>query len=89
MPIKFGKIFAHRLLQSGATGVLANFLLIVTISPLTRNMKKLIPFLMATLALPVLGANYTAVPNWAKVPTGEKQIGNRHGDVAVSSKGEI
>ena len=52
-------------------------------------MKKLIPFLMAALALPALGANYTVVPNWAKVPTGEKQIGSMHGDVAVSSKGEV
>jgi hypothetical protein len=52
-------------------------------------MKKLIPFLMTALALPALGANYTVVPNWAKVPTGEKQIGSMHGDVAVSSKGEV
>ena len=52
-------------------------------------MKKLIPFLMAALALPALGANYTVVPNWAKVPTDEKQIGSMHGDVAVSSKGEV
>ena len=52
-------------------------------------MKKLIPFLMATLALPALGANYTVVPNWAKVPTGETQIGSMHGDVAVSSDAEV
>ncbi len=44
---------------------------------------------MAALALPALGANYTVVPNWAKVPTGEKQIGSMHGDVAVNSKGEV
>ena len=52
-------------------------------------MKKTILTLVATLVLPALGANYTVVPNWAKVPTGEKQIGNMHGDVAVSSKGEV
>ncbi len=52
-------------------------------------MKKTILTLVATLALPALGANYTVVPNWAKVPTDEKQIGNMHGDVAVSSKGEV
>ena len=52
-------------------------------------MKKIIPFLMVALALPVAAANYAVVPNWAKVPTGEKQIGNMHGDVAVSSKGEV
>ena len=53
------------------------------------NMKKLIPFLMAALVLPAMGANFSVVPNWAKVPTGEKQIGSMHGDVAVSSKGEV
>ncbi len=60
-------------------------------------MKKLIPFLMAAGALLTVGcqtntgkgANYTVVPNWAKVPTGETQIGSMHGDVAVSSKGEV
>ena len=52
-------------------------------------MKKLIPFLMAALVLPAMGANFSVVPNWAKVPTGEKQIGSMHGDVAVSSKGEV
>ena len=55
----------------------------------TRDMKKLIPFLMAALVLPAMGANFSVVPNWAKVPTGEKQIGSMHGDVAVSSKGEV
>ncbi len=52
-------------------------------------MKTLIPILMAVLALPVAGANFSVVSNWAKVPTGEKQIGNMHGDVAVSSAGEV
>ncbi len=52
-------------------------------------MKKIIPTLVAALALPAFGANYSVVSNWAKVPTGEKQIGNMHGDVAVSSKGEV
>ena len=52
-------------------------------------MKTLIPILIAVLALPVAGANFSVVPNWAKVPTGEKQIGNMHGDVAVSAAGEV
>ena len=52
-------------------------------------MKKTILTLMAALAWPAMGANYTVVPNWASVPTGEKQIGSMHGDVAVSSKGEV
>ena len=54
-----------------------------------NNMNKPILTLVATLAFPALGANFTVVPNWAKVPTGEKQIGNMHGDVAVSSTGEV
>ena len=52
-------------------------------------MKTLIPILIAVLALPVAGANFSVVSNWAKVPTGEKQIGNMHGDVAVSAGGEV
>ena len=52
-------------------------------------MKKIILTLVAALALPAFGTNYSVEPNWAKVPTGEKQIGNMHGDVAVSSKGEV
>ena len=52
-------------------------------------MKKSILLLIAALALPAIGANYSVVPNWASVPTGEKQIGSMHGDVAVSSKGEV
>jgi len=52
-------------------------------------MKKTILTLLAALAWPAMGANYSVVPNWAKVPTGEKQIGSMHGDVAVSSAGEV
>jgi len=32
---------------------------------------------------------YKPVPDWAKLPEGRTNIGNMHGDVAVSSKGEI
>src|ERR1044071_2637868 len=32
---------------------------------------------------------YKPVPDWLKLPEGRTKIGNMHGDVAVSSKGEI
>jgi len=32
---------------------------------------------------------YKAVPDWVKLPEGRMQLGNMHGDVAVSSKGEV
>ncbi len=33
--------------------------------------------------------NFKAVPNWMKLPPGAEQLGSQHGDVAVSSAGEI
>src|SRR5437667_9407482 len=32
---------------------------------------------------------YPAVPDWLKLPSERPQIGNMHGDVAVSSKGDV
>ena len=52
-------------------------------------MKKLLPLLTALLALPAFGAEYSLVKFWASMPTGEKQIGNMHGDIAVSSKNKV
>lgn len=34
-------------------------------------------------------AEYKAVPDWYKLAPGRPQMGNMHGDVAVSSKGEV
>jgi len=62
------------------------------LAALTQDMKKIILTIMTALALLAIetnAANYSVVPDWAKVPTGEKQIGNLHGDVAVSSAGEV
>src|SRR6185503_11157235 len=38
-----------------------------------------------------LGAasTYTVAPDWLKLPQGHEQLGNQHGDVAVSSAGEV
>ena len=43
-----------------------------------------------TSAFPLFGGHeYKAVENWVKLPEGRVQLGNMHGDVAVSSVGEI
>lgn len=34
-------------------------------------------------------AEYKAVPDWMKLPEGRVQLGNQHGDVAVSAAGEV
>ena len=34
-------------------------------------------------------ADFKVVPDWLKLPEGRPQLGNLHGDVAVSSKGEV
>jgi hypothetical protein len=44
---------------------------------------------MATLLGSAFAADYTAVPDWYKLQEGRPQMGNMHGDVAVSSKGEV
>lgn len=36
-----------------------------------------------------LAVEYKAVPNWYKLPEGRPQMGNMHGDVAVSSNGDV
>jgi hypothetical protein len=50
--------------------------------------------LLAALASTALLGNapaldYQAAPDWYKLPEGRPQMGNMHGDVAVSSKGEV
>lgn len=44
---------------------------------------------LATLLLPVRAADWKVTPDWLKLPEGRPQLGNQHGDVAVSSKGEV
>jgi hypothetical protein len=43
----------------------------------------------ATLAGSAFAADYKAVPDWYKIQEGRPQMGNMHGDVAVSSQGEV
>ena len=46
-------------------------------------------FSLAALIGNAVAVEYKAVPDWYKLPTGRSQIGNMHGDVAVSSTGEV
>ena len=36
-----------------------------------------------------LAADFTPAADWLKLPPGRQQLGNMHGDIAVSSKGEV
>ena len=45
-------------------------------------------FSSVLLATQALAADFTLSPDWAKLPAGGPQLGNMHGDVAVSSKNE-
>ena len=44
---------------------------------------------LACTATGVAGAGYSAIGDWLKLPAGRPQLGNMHGDIAVSSKGEV
>jgi hypothetical protein len=50
-------------------------------------------FLSCIALVTILGnvhaADYKAVPSWLTLPEGRPQLGNMHGDIAVSSKGEV
>ena len=54
--------------------------------------KHIVPMaaICAALLTPVSAAvEYTAVADWLKLPDGRAQIGDMHGDIAVSSRGEV
>ena len=55
------------------------------------TMNKTILTVIASTALLANAATveFKAVPDWVKLPPGRANIGNMHGDVAVSSKGEV
>jgi hypothetical protein len=59
--------------------------------PLNRIMNKIIPTLLAGcfLLAHAHAIEFKAVPNWLKLPEGRPKIGDTHGDVAVSSKGDV
>ena len=53
--------------------------------------KKLSLALVACMTLVANAAtvDFKTVPEWLKLPEGRPALGNQHGDVAVSSKGEV
>jgi hypothetical protein len=54
-------------------------------------MKRTILTLLASASLlaTAQAIDYKTVPDWLQLPEGRSKIGNMHGDVAVSSKGEV
>ena len=54
-------------------------------------MHKTLVFSLSLLAFlgHALAVEYKAVPNWYKLPEGRPQMGNMHGDVAVSANGDV
>ena len=53
--------------------------------------KALLALIAATALLATASAagEYTVAANWLKLPDGRAQLGNQHGDVAVSSTGDV
>jgi hypothetical protein len=53
--------------------------------------KKSVLFALTLTALiaRAVAATYQELPDWLKLPAGRAQIGNQHGDVAVSATGEV
>lgn len=54
-------------------------------------MNKLFLSLVAalTLAGQTYAVEYKAIPDWLKLPEGKEKLGSMHGDIAVSSKGDV
>jgi DNA-binding beta-propeller fold protein YncE len=44
---------------------------------------------VALLSTAAAASTYSVVADWLKLPQGREQLGNQHGDVAVSSAGEV
>ena len=45
--------------------------------------------LFRSLLVPARAAEWKPAANWLKLPEGRPQLGNMHGDIAVSSKGDV
>ena len=54
-------------------------------------MKKTTLALVACMSLigHAAGVDFKTIPDWLKLPEGRATLGNQHGDVAVSAKGEV
>jgi len=51
--------------------------------------RSLVTLAVVVACLASLGADFTPVADWLKLPSGRPQLGNMHGDIAVSSTGEV
>ena len=56
---------------------------------MTRTLSGFILIVAATLGTVSAAGEYTVAANWLKLPEGRAQLGNQHGDVAVSSTGDV
>jgi DNA-binding beta-propeller fold protein YncE len=52
-------------------------------------MRKVLVSLLAACAVSTVGASYSPIGDWLKLPAGRPQLGNMHGDIAVSSAGDV
>lgn len=55
----------------------------------TARLAILAPLSLAAVIAYAASLEFKAVPDWLKLPAGRAQLGNQHGDVAVSSNGEV
>ena len=55
----------------------------------TARIALIAPLSLAAFIVCAATLEYKGVPDWLKLPAGRAQLGNQHGDVAVSSKGEV
>lgn len=56
---------------------------------MTRTLSGFILIVAAALATASAAGEYTVAANWLKLPEGRAQLGNQHGDIAVSSAGDV
>lgn len=52
-------------------------------------MAKRLAILLAACAVSTVSASFSPVPDWLKLPAGRPQLGNMHGDIAVSANGDV
>src|SRR5687767_16027335 len=52
-------------------------------------MRRTLAFLLTACAVSTVSASYSPIADWLKLPAVRPQLGNMHGDIAVSFKGEV
>ncbi len=88
--LSFSPILWHFLRDSKRTTQLSNQFLLKLISAKTPMKKSvLIIFALVAMLARANAVEYKVVSDWLKLPETRTQLGNMHGDVAVSSQGEV